>query len=291
MLVQQMVNGVLLGCTYSLIALAFSLLVGVLNILNMALGQTFMLGAFGGLFLLNDLGVPFIPALILAMLWGGLVSLVVYVLSFKFVRPGYFIAPVLSTLGVGIMAETVATRVWGAADRKFADYLPQVDFSVGDVTITFTQAAIVGTSLMVMLILSYVVLKTKVGRAMRAIAENPTTAALLGVEVGQIVVISFFVGGMLSGASGVLVGLVFHSISPFMGFNATLKGLVVMVLGGLGNLVGAAIGGIIIGLIETLSVAYWSASYRDALVYGVLILVLLVRPQGLLGVRTHEERI
>jgi branched-chain amino acid transport system permease protein len=105
------------------------------------------------------------------------------------------------------------------------------------------------------------------------------------------VIISFFVGGMLAGASGVLVGLAFHSISPFMGFNATLKGLVVMVLGGLGNLGGAAIGGIIIGLIETLSVAYWSAAYRDGLVYGVLIMILLLRPQGLLGVRTHEERI
>src|SRR4051812_19548501 len=212
MLVQQVVNGVLIGCTYSLIALGFSLLVGVLNILNMALGQTFMLAAFFGLFLLSDVGLPFIPTIVLAMLWGGLVSLIVYVLSFKFVKPGYFIAPVLSTLGLGIMAETVAARVWGAADRKFPDYLPALDINVGNITITFTQGAIVATSLLLMLILSWVVMRTKVGRAMRAIAENPTTASLLGVEVEQIVIISFFVGGMLAGASGVLVGLAFHSI-------------------------------------------------------------------------------
>src|SRR6185437_4793406 len=181
MLVQQVVNGVLIGCTYSLIALGFSLLVGVLNILNMALGQTFMLAAFFGLFLLSDVGLPFVPTIVIAMLWGGLISLIVYLLSFKFVRPGYFIAPVLSTLGLGIMAEAVASRVWGAADRSFPDYLPGVDINLGGITIT--QAAIVATSLLLMLVLSWVVMRTKVGRAMRAIAENPTTAALLGVEV------------------------------------------------------------------------------------------------------------
>jgi branched-chain amino acid transport system permease protein len=250
-----------------------------------------MLGAFGGLFCLSQLGLPFIPSLLLAMLWGGAVSLLVYFTSFKFVKPGFFIAPVLSTLGFGIMAETFASRVWGAAERKFPEYLPTIDFQLGNLTLTFTQLTIVATSVVLIFVLSLVVLKTRTGQAMRAIAENPTTAALLGVEVERVVIISFIVSGMLAGAAGVEVGLVFHTISPFMGFNATLKGMIVMVFGGLGNLTGAAVGGLVIGIVETLTVAYWSASYRDALVFGILIAVLLFRPQGLFGVRTHEERI
>jgi branched-chain amino acid transport system permease protein len=291
MLAQQVVNGILLGCTYSLIALGFALLLGVLNLLNFGLGQILMLGAFGGLFCLSQLGLPFVPALLVAMLFGAAVSLLVYLLSFKFVKPGFFIAPVLSTLGFGIMAETFASRVWGAGERRFPEYLPTLDFVFGDLTVTFTQLTILITAFVLILVLSLVVQKTRTGQAMRAIAENPTTAALLGVEVERVVIISFVVAGMLAGAAGVEAGLVFHTISPFMGFNATLKGMIVMVLGGLGNLTGAAVGGLIIGVIETLSVAYWSTSYRDALVYAILIAVLLFRPQGLFGVRTHEERI
>jgi branched-chain amino acid transport system permease protein len=291
MLAQQLLNGVLLGCTYSLIALGFALLLGVLNLLNFGLGQILMLGAFGGLFCLAQLGLPFVPALVVAMLWGAIVSLLVYVVSFKFVKPGFFIAPVLSTLGFGIMAETFASRVWGAGERRFPESLPSIDFQLGEVTVTFTEITIVVTALVLILVLSLVVQKTRTGQAMRAIAENPTTAALLGVEVERVIIISFIVAGMLAGAAGVEAGLVFHTISPFMGFNATLKGMIVMVFGGLGNLTGAAVGGLVIGVVETLSVAYWSASYRDALVYAILIAVLLFRPQGLFGVRTHEERI
>ncbi|HTD79180.1 MAG TPA: branched-chain amino acid ABC transporter permease [Chloroflexota bacterium] len=291
MFLQQLVNGVLLGSTYALIALGFTLVLGVLGLLNFALGETFMLGAFAGLLLLTSVKLPFALALLGAMATGAALAVVVYVVSFRAVKKEFMAAPILSTIGVGIMLSAVATRIWGSEQRAYPDAIPYTYFDLGAVEIAFPDLIIVGLAVALMAALSLTLTRTKLGLAMRAIAENPRTAALLGVPVEEVIIFTFVVSGALAGASGVLTGMVFHTINPFMGFNATLKGMTIMVLGGLGNVPGAMLAGLGIGLIETLSVAYGSATFRDALVFGLLIAALVFRPQGLLGTRIHEERV
>jgi branched-chain amino acid transport system permease protein len=288
---QQLVNGVLLGSTYALIALGFTLVLGVLGLLNFALGETFMLGAFAGLMLLTAVQLPFVVALLGAMATGAALSVVVYVVSFRAVKKEFMAAPILSTIGVGTVLSAGATRIWGSEQRAYPDAIPYTFFDLGPVEIALPDLIIVGLAVVLMAALSLVIARTRLGLAMRAIAENPRTSALLGVPVEWVIVFTFVVSGALAGASGVLTGLVFHTVNPFMGFNATLKGMTIMVLGGLGNVPGAMLAGLGIGLIETLSVAYGSATFRDALVFGLLIAALVFRPQGLLGTRTHEERV
>jgi branched-chain amino acid transport system permease protein len=278
MFLQQLVNGVLLGSTYALIALGFTLVLGVLGLLNFALGETFMLGAFAGLMLLTAVNLPFVFALLGAMATGAVLSVVVYVVSFRAVKKEFMAAPILSTIGVGTVLSAGATRIWGSEQRAYPDAIPYTFFDLGPVEIALPDLIIVALAVVLMAALSLVIARTRLGLAMRAIAENPRTSARLGVPVEWVIVFTFVVSGALAGAAGVLTGLVFHTVNPFMGFNATLKGMTIMV--GLG-----------IGLIETLSVAYGSATFRDALVFGMLIAALVFRPQGLLGTRTHEERV
>ena len=291
MLLQQLVNGVLLGSTYALIALGFTLVLGVLGLLNFALGETFMLGAFVGLMLLTALPVPFPLALAGAMAAGAVLSVVVYFVSFRAVKKEFMAAPILSTVGVGIMLSAIAARIWGSEQRAFPDTIPYDFYQVGPVEIALADVVIVGLAVAIMAALYLTLTRTRTGLAMQAIAENPRTAALLGVNVEWVILFTFCVSGALAGAAGVMTGLVFHTINPFIGFNATLKGMSIMVLGGLGNVPGAMLAGLGIGLLETLSVAYGSATFRDALVFLLLVLALVFRPQGLLGTRTQEERL
>lgn len=291
MFAQQLVNGVLLGSTYALIALAFTLVLGVLGLLNFALGETFMLGAFVGLMLLTALSLPFALALVGAMLSGAVLSVIVYLVSFRAVKKEFMAAPILSTVGVGIMLSAIAARIWGSEQRAYPDTIPYNFYQVGPVEIALPDIIVVVFAVALMGVLYAILTRTKIGLAMQAIAENPRAAALLGVNVEAIILLTFCISGALAGAAGVLTGMVFHTINPFIGFNATLKGMTIMVLGGLGNVAGAMLAGLAIGLLETLSVAYGSATFRDALVFLLLVLALVVRPQGLLGTRTHEERL
>ena len=291
MLLQQLVNGVLLGSTYALLALGLTLVLGVLGLLNLAVGETMMVSAFVGLLLLTQLQAPFPVALAAAIAVGTAVSVMTYFVSFRAVKKEYFTAPILSTIGIGIVLSNLASRVWGSDSRSFPDALPFEPHRVGPVELSVGQVVIILLAVALMGGLYAVVVRTRLGMAIRAISENPRTAALLGVPVERVILVTFALGGALVGAAGVLTGLVFHTINPYSGFDATLLGMTVMVLGGLGNVPGAMLGGLLIGLVETLSVAYVSATFRDALVFLILIGVLVFRPQGLLGTRTHEERV
>lgn len=291
MLLQQAVNGVLLGSTYALVALAFTLVLGVLGLLNFALGETFMVGAFVGLVLLTALAAPFPLALAGAMAVGAGLSILVYFISFRAVKKEFLAAPILSTIGVGTMLSAGAAKAAGSEHRAFPSAIPDTFFNLGVVEVSLPSLIVLGLALGLMAALYLTVTRTKIGMAMRAIAENPRTASLLGVPVERVILFTFAVSGALAGASGVLTGMVFQTITPFIGFNATLKGMTIMVLGGLGNVPGAMLAGLGIGLIETFSVAYVSATFRDALGFILLIAALVFRPQGLLGTRTREERV
>ncbi len=291
MFFQQIVNGVLLGSTYSLIALGFTLMLGVLGLLNFAHGETFMVAAYVGFTFVTLFKLPFEVAVVAGTLSAGVISVAVYYLSFAFVKRQYMAAPVLSTIGVAMLLQTVATRIWGSEVKPFPEPFGQDALTVGPVLVSSVQIGIMVVAFVLMAGFYIFLRRSRLGKAMRAISESPTHASLLGVQVERVILSTFFISGMLAGIAGILIGLAFHNITPFMGTNVLLKAMTVMILGGLGNAIGAMVGGLIVGVVETLSTGYWAATYRDALVFVILILVLVFKPSGLFGTRQHSEKI
>ncbi len=291
MFFQQIVNGLLLGSTYSLTALGFTLMLGVLGLLNFAHGEAFMISAYVGFTFAVLFKLPFEVAAIAGTLSAGAISVIIYYVSFAFVKREYMAAPILSTIGVAMLLQTVATRFWGSDIRPFPEPFGQDAVEVGPVLVSSVQ---IGTMLAAFALMAgfYVFLsRAKLGKAMRAISESPMHAALLGIRVEKTILATFFISGMLAGIAGILIGLIFHNLTPYMGTSVLLKAMTVMILGGLGNAIGAMAGGLIIGIVETFSVGYLGASWRDALVFVILILVLVLKPSGLFGTRQHEEKL
>jgi len=281
-LIQQLINGLMLGSSYALIGVAFTLVLGIFDMLNIAIGEVFMLGAFFGLTLVS-LGVAFVPSLLIAMVLSGLVSLVVERFAFRPLRGTPPVIPLLSSIGFSMLLQDTAVNVWGSERTQFPPSIRVVSFEVGPALVSTVQIAILVTAVVLMATLHLTVQRTKIGRGMRAVAENPEAASILGVDARRVIVTTFFVSGALAGAAGMLVGLTFSVISPFIGIEIGLKGVAAMVVGGAGNIPGAMLAGPILGIAEVLSVAYLGAAVRDVVVYGLLILTLVVRPQGLLG--------
>jgi branched-chain amino acid transport system permease protein len=281
----------MLGSSYALIAVGYTLVFGVLNLLNLAHGDIFMFAGYIGLFLIATVSLPLWAAVLGAMIGAGLLSLLLWLVCFRPAKQQEFdLAPVLSTIGFGIMLQQIAVRIWGSEATPVPAGLEPVNFQVGSVLISSVQLASLGIALLLMLVLGIVLARTGFGRAMRAVSENPEVAGLLGVNTRRIVVLTFLVSGMLAGVAGILVTLRTGSVSPTIGLSIGLKGLAVMVIGGLGNFHGAVVAGLLLGMLEVLAIAYWSASYADLVVWGTLIVVLLVKPTGLFGLRTQVER-
>lgn len=291
MLLQQLVNGVMLGSTYSLIAIGYTLVFGVLQLVHLAHGEVFMIGAFIGLqiVLLADVGPA--PALVAAVLGTALLGILIELVAFRpiRVRGGHFLAPVISTIGVGIVLQEVATNIFGGEQVGFPHKMEPVVHQLGPITVTSVQLLILGVAVALMAALHLFVTRTTVGMAMRATAESVLTARLLGINANRIIVLTLAIASGLAGAAGVLVGLSFNAISPFMGIDMGIKGLAIMLFGGLGNIYGAMAGGIILGIVEVLSVAYLVSSYRDAFAFTMIIVILLARPRGLFGSAYHVE--
>jgi len=291
MFIQQLFNGLMLGSTYALIAIAFTLLMGILNMLNFAIGEVFMLGAILGLTFIK-LGLPMYPAFLLAVLLAGVVSLIIERFSFRPLRHAPPLVPLLSTIGFSILLQNTAENLWGSERSQFPQWMEPVDFHAGPLLISSTQIIIFAVAVLLMVGLDLFIQRTRTGRGMRAVAESIETASILGVDSTRIIVITFFVTGVLAGASGILFGLSFSIVSPFMGIEPGIKGIAAMIVGGMGNLRGAIVGGIFIGITEVLSVAYFGAPAKDFAVYGALFLALIIRPQGILGmIQAEKERI
>jgi branched-chain amino acid transport system permease protein len=283
---QQVVNAIWLGAVYSLFSLGYTLVFGVLEILNLAHPSLYMWGAFIGLISVNLLGLPIWLALPVAMLFSGLLGVLLDRVAFKplRVRNAPHLATLISSIGASIVLISTAQGVFSAQVSRFPfDVFPVHVFKIGPVSVTLLQVTILAVSIGIMLFLRWLLMGTRQGQAMRAVAFNPVTAARLGIRVDQVIMQTFFIAGALAGAAGVLLGLAFNSISPFMGGPMNLKGLTVIVLGGLGNIEGAVLGGFILAFSEVMSVAYLSSDLRDAVSFVLLFLILLVRPNGLLG--------
>lgn len=290
MIFQQIINGLMLGATYSLVAIGYTLIFGVLGMLHFAHGEVLMIGAFMGLYIIIWSGLPFYITLPLAMLATGILGVLIDLLAIRPLRKDFHLAPLLSTIGVTIILQNSAIKLFGGFGTRFPDAIESVNYQIGPFFINSINIVILGIALFLMVSLYFFVAKTKIGKGMRAVSESHMVAALLGVNVDWIVLITFGIASALAGAAGILIGLSFHAISPFIGLTFALKGLVVMLLGGLGNIVGAMIGGLILGLAEVLSIAILPTeiNLQDMFSFGIMILILIFKPTGLFGTRTAQ---
>ncbi|MFQ5693510.1 MAG: branched-chain amino acid ABC transporter permease [Nitrospinota bacterium] len=289
MLAQQIVNGIMLGSTYALIAISYTLIMGILDKLNFAVGEVFMLGAYLSMTFITA-GLPLWAAVLLGMLGAGLLSLVVERVSFRPFRNAPPLIPLVSTIGFSFLFQNVAENLWSSEKIPFPETFEIRTYAFGSIFVTSVQLLILGLSVLLIVLLDLFIQRTRMGRGMRAVAESEETACILGVDSNRVNVASFFISGVLAGASGILFALRFFLIWPQMSIDTALKGIAAMVIGGLGSVRGAIVGGLILGLTEVMSVAYLSASYRDVFIYSLLFAALVLRPQGILGVPTAAHR-
>lgn len=288
MFLQQLINGLMLGSTYSLIAMGYTLVLGLLQMLNIAHGDVFMFGAFLGL-AFAFLGVPLYLALILAMVGAGIISILVERFCFRPLRKAHFLTPLLSTIAFGILLQNVATQIWGSEPSRYPQTTEVAQFQIGPILVSSIHIIILATSLVLMVGIDQFVRRTRIGRAMRATSENVQNAALLGVDTNLVIIFTFFASGALAGVAGVLTALVYLQITPFIGIRQGVIGIVAMVIGGMGNLRGAMIGGIMIGIIEVMNDAYLAAGYRDMFIFGLFFLFLMFKPEGLFGATGRQS--
>ena len=286
MLLQQIANGVMLGSTYALVAIGYTLIFGVLRLLHLAHGEVFMVGAFAGLQIVLLWHVGPLLAVIGGLLGASIVGIIIELVAFRPIRKrgNSHLAPIVSTIGAGLVLQEVMTKIFGAEQSAFPSELQKHVYHLGFISVTGSQLFILGTAAISMIALHQFVTRTRYGMAMRATAENIQVASILGINVDTVILVTFAVASALAGIAGVLVGVNFNAISPFMGFDMGIKGMAVMVIGGLGSIYGAMVGGLILGIAEVLSVAYLQSSLRDAFAFGLMVLILIVRPRGLFRV-------
>jgi branched-chain amino acid transport system permease protein len=289
---QQIVNGLFLGSIYALFALGYTLVFGVLDILNLAHQAVFMICAYAALVVVVHLHLPIYAAFPLAVLAGGLLGLLVDRIAFRPLRgrSDSNIAGLISSIALATIIEAVVAQVFGPDVERFPlGTVPARTMQVGGAVISELQVVIIAIALVMLLGLTWLLRRTTLGRRIRAVAESPKAARVLGVDVDRIIAASFFVSSALGAAAGILFGLAFNNVAPDMGRAVELKGLAVIVLGGMGSMPGAALAGVALGLLEVFTVAWVGSSYRDAVAFGVLFLVLVLRPRGLLGAAALRE--
>jgi len=287
---QQVVNGLTLGSTYALIALGYTLIFGVLDIINMAHGEIFMFGAFVGLMLVTKFNCSIFTAMAGAVLAGAILGLLLERLALRPLRrrASSHLAPLISTIGVSIFLEGLALNIFGPQSQAFPAYFSGSLFVIGPMKISPVQLIILAVSFSLMAVLRFWLAKTRIGKSLRATAESLETANLLGVNTDRIITLTVVLASSLGAVAGMLVGLAFNAVEPTMGITMGFKGLAVLILGGLGNITGAMFGGLILGIAEVFSVAYGASSYRDAVAFGMIIFILLLRPQGLFGTQDKQ---
>ena len=293
---QQLVNGISLGSIYALIALGYTMVYGVLRLINFAHGDVYMVGAYTGYYLSRRLkgDEPSLLGALVVMLGAMLACAVLGVIIERFayrpVRRAARLTLLITAIGVSLFLENGAQIVFGADPKFFPSLAPRADFLVGGVRLTSEQLTVIAVSFLLMILLRFFILNTRTGKAMRAVSFNLDAAKLMGISTDRIIAITFALGSALAAAAGVLIGMQIPKIDPLMGIIYGLKAFVAAVLGGIGNIPGAVIGGLLIGTSEVMVVGYLSSTYRDAIAFGILILVLLLRPQGIFG-RVEKEKV
>jgi branched-chain amino acid transport system permease protein len=293
MLAQQLFNALSLGGVYALFALGFTLVFGVLGVINLSHGAVFMVGAYAALIAATKLQWPLWADLGFAFVVAGAVGLAIDVAVLRPLRArgAPHLVPMIATIGLAIALNNLAQGLFGAENQRFpTELLPQQTLHFAGLDVTAIELGIIALSLLLMALLLVVLRRTQLGRALRAIAESPKAAALLGINVEGLFMLTSFVAAGLGGVAGVLIGLYSNALFPLMGQPMLHKGIAVIILGGMGDIRGAMLAGMFLGFAEVLSVAYIGSTMRDAVAFGLLFAVLLLRPRGLFG-RTNDRKV
>ncbi|QNB45213.1 branched-chain amino acid ABC transporter permease [Thermanaerosceptrum fracticalcis] len=289
--IQQLINGISLGSIYALIALGYTMVYGIIKLINFAHGDVYMVGAYIGFFAITKLNMSFVPALITAMIACAILGVIIERLAYKPLRNATRIAALITAIGVSLLLEYGGMLIVTPQPRAFPEVFPQtkIDFFDGAVYMTNQQIVIFIVSLILMFLLQFIVQKTKTGKAMRAVSFDKDAALLMGININNTISATFAIGSALAAAGGVLVGVYYNSISPLMGIIPGLKAFIAAVLGGIGIIPGAAVGGLLMGIIEAMVSGYWSSTLRDAVAFGILILILIIKPSGIFGSNIREK--
>lgn len=286
---QQLINGISLGSIYALIALGYTMVYGIIKLINFAHGDIYMVGAYIGFFCITIMHWSVLPALLVSMLLTGILGMLVEKFAYRPLRSAPRISVLITAIGVSFFLEYTMMYFVTPQPRTFPNVLENTAYHIGPFVVNNQQLMIFAITIILMAILTYIVQFTKVGKAMRAVSFDTETAQLMGINANRIISVTFGIGSALAAAAGVLVGIYYNSIDPLMGIMPGLKAFVAAVLGGIGILPGAAAGGIILGIIEAFVSGFISSTFRDAAAFAVLILVLLFKPSGLMGKNTNEK--
>jgi branched-chain amino acid transport system permease protein len=299
MFTQQLINGLALGAVYALIALGYTMVYGILQLINFAHGEVYMLGAYLGIIVLGaltSLGLTLF-SLPLALLITVLVSMAFCAMygaaieraAYRPLRNATKLAPLISAVGVSIILQNFVMLAQGKEYKNLPPMLPSEGFSIFGANVSPVQMFILGSSILLMIILQLFVAKTKLGKAMRATSEDRVMAGLVGININQVISITFMIGSALAAVAGVMVTFYYGVVHFFMGYLAGIKAFTAAVLGGIGSIPGAMLGGFMLGLIENFGASYISSAYKDAFAFLVLIITLIIRPSGLLGQRSVDK--
>ncbi len=288
-LIQQLINGVSLGSIYALIALGYTMIYGIIKLINFAHGDIYMVGAYIGFFAITVANLPILPALLISMAVTACLGMLVEKLAYKPLRHAPRISILITAIGVSFFLEYASMYFVTPTPRTFPNVIENISFNLAGFIINGQQLLIFSITIILMAILTYIVQKTKLGKAMRAASFDTETAQLMGVDSDKVISMTFCIGSALAAAAGVLVGVYYNTIDPLMGIMPGLKAFVAAVLGGIGILPGAVVGGIILGVIEALVSGFISSTFRDAAAFAILILVLLIKPSGLFGKNVNEK--
>jgi branched-chain amino acid transport system permease protein len=289
-LIQQLVNGISLGSIYALIALGYTMVYGIVKLINFAHGDVFMVGAFIGFYSITILHLGFFPSLLISMAVCAIFGVLIERIAYKPLRNATRIAALITAIGVSLFIEYGTIYVRGAQPEAYpSNLVPLKDMNILGVQISGQSILILVTSIVLMILLQFIVHKTKIGKAMRAVSHDMDAARLMGINVNNTISATFAIGSALAGAAGVIFGMYYTKIEPLMGIIPGLKAFVAAVLGGIGIIPGAMTGGLLLGVIEALVSAAGYSLWRDGVAFIVLILILIFRPAGLFGKNVREK--
>ncbi len=289
-IVQQLINGISLGSIYALIALGYTMVYGIVKLINFAHGDVFMVGAFIGFYSITVFHLGFLPALLLSMVACAIFGVLIERIAYKPLRNATRIAALITAIGVSLLIEYGTIYIRGAQPEAYPDGIVATKvIRFAGIEINSQSLFILGVSVVLMVLLQFIVHKTKIGKAMRAVSHDIDAARLMGINVDNTISATFAIGSALAGAAGVIFGMYYTKIEPLMGIIPGLKAFVAAVLGGIGIIPGAMVGGLLLGVIEALVSAFGYSLWRDGVAFVVLILILIFRPSGLLGKNIREK--
>ena len=288
---QQFANWINLGAMYALLAIGYTMVYGIIKLINFAHGEIFMSGAFFTWYFMSAVGLPLPVSALIGILLATLLGIGVERIAYRPLRNAPRFTVVISVLGMSIFLQNMARIIWGAEFQVFDVTFNTPPLCIGSVIIPFKKLLVLFTAIVLMVGLGLFVKKTFLGKAMRAAAADREAAEMMGISVNLVVVLTFAIGSAMGAVAGILYAINYSSIDPYMGFNAGMKAFAAAVLGGIGNIYGAMLGGVLLGIFEGVGAGYISSMYRDAIAFSVLILALIFRPQGILGEGGAREQI